>query len=113
MKKLLFLVLSALFAIGGSAHVKDNSKEPWMDPYVTRVNTLAPHASFFAFESEALAKKGEKAQSSRYLSLEGMWNFHFARHHYDAPEGFYSPAFNDNDWVEFPVPGLLDRKSVV
>ena len=108
MKKLFFLVLSAMFFAASGIQAKDNSKEPWMDPYVTRVNTLSPHASFFAFESEALAEKGDKSQSSRFLSLEGMWNFHFARHHYDAPEGFHSPDFNDSGWTEFPVPGLFE-----
>lgn len=84
MKKLFLLALLTFFLSGGNVSAKDNSKEPWMDPYVTRVNTLAPRASFFAFESEALAQKGDKSLSRRYMSLEGMWNFHFARHHYDG-----------------------------
>ena len=108
MKKLFLLALLTFFLSGGNVSAKDNSKEPWMDPYVTRVNTLAPRASFFAFESEALAQKGDKSLSRRYMSLEGMWNFHFARHHYDAPEGFQLPGYNDSEWVEFPVPGLFE-----
>ena len=108
MKKLFYLLFTAMFFAGSDAQAKDNSKEPWMDPYVTRVNTLSPHASFFAFENEALAENGDKAKSSRFMSLEGMWNFHFARHHYDAPEGFYSLDFNDSGWGEFPVPGLFE-----
>ncbi|MEE1288582.1 MAG: glycoside hydrolase family 2 TIM barrel-domain containing protein [Bacteroidaceae bacterium] len=108
MKKLFLLALLTVFLSGGNVSAKDNSKEPWMDPYVTRVNTLAPRASFFAFESEALAQKDDKSLSRRYMSLEGMWNFHFARHHYDAPEGFQLPGYNDNEWVEFPVPGLFE-----
>ena len=108
MKKLFLLALLTVFLSGGNVYAKDNSKEPWMDPYVTRVNTLAPRASFFAFESEALAQKDDKSLSRRYMSLEGMWNFHFARHHYDAPEGFQLPGYNDNEWVEFPVPGLFE-----
>ena len=108
MKKLFLLALLTVFLSGGNVSAKDNSKEPWMDPYVTRVNTLAPRASFFAFESEALAQKGDKSLSRRYMSLEGMWNFHFARHHYDAPKGFQLPGYNDSDWVEFPVPGLFE-----
>ena len=55
MKKLFLLALLAAFCSGGSVSAKDNSKEPWMDPNVTRVNTLAPHASFFAFETEDLS----------------------------------------------------------
>lgn len=108
MKKLFLLALLTVFLSGGNVSAKDNSKEPWMDPYVTRVNTLAPRASFFAFESDALAQKGDKSLSRRYMSLEGMWNFHFARHHYDAPEGFQLPGYNDSEWVEFPVPGLFE-----
>ena len=108
MKKLFLLALLAAFCSGGSVSAKDNSKEPWMDPNVTRVNTLAPHESFFAFEAEDLAVKGNKALSSRYMSLEGLWNFHFARHHYDAPEGFHLPGYNDKDWTAFPVPGLFE-----
>lgn len=108
MKKLFLLALLTVSLSGGNVSAKDNSKEPWMDPYVTRVNTLAPRASFFAFESEALAQKGDKSLSRRYMSLEGMWNFHFARHHYDAPEGFQLPGYNDSEWVEFPVPGLFE-----
>ncbi|MBQ8273601.1 MAG: DUF4981 domain-containing protein [Bacteroidaceae bacterium] len=108
MNKLFLLALLTVFLSGGSVSAKDNSKEPWMDPYVTRVNTLAPRASFFAFESEALAQKGDKSLSRRYMSLEGMWNFHFACHHYDAPEGFQLPGYNDSEWVEFPVPGLFE-----
>lgn len=108
MKKLFLLAFLTFFLSGGNVSAKDNSKEPWMDPYVTRVNTLAPRASFFAFESEALAQKGDKSLSRRYMSLEGMWNFHFARHHYDAPEGFQLPGYNDSEWVEFPVPGLFE-----
>ena len=108
MKKLFLLAFLTAFFSGSDVSAKDNSKEPWMDPYVTRVNTLAPRASFFAFESEALAQKGDKSLSRRYMSLEGMWNFHFARHHYDAPEGFQLPGYNDSEWVEFPVPGLFE-----
>lgn len=46
MKKLFLLALLTVFLSGGNVSAKDNSKEPWMDPYVTRVNTLAPPCLF-------------------------------------------------------------------
>jgi beta-galactosidase len=57
----------------------------WQDPSVNQVNREARRAHFFAFESESMAIKGDKQQSERYLSMEGMWKFCFARNHQDAP----------------------------
>ena len=108
MRKVFLASLLALVLAGNHAYAKDNSKEPWMDPYVTRVNTLAPHASFFAFESEALAQKGDKKLSDRYMSLEGMWNFNFVKDHDKAPKNFFAIDYDDSGWVEFPVPGLFE-----
>ena len=50
----------------------------WLDPEVNEVNTMAPHAAFFAYESEDLAEAGCKDRSARYLSLEGKWKFNFS-----------------------------------
>lgn len=108
MNKVFAIVLTAMLSVVALAFAKDNSKEPWMDPAVTRVNALPPHASFFAFESEALAAKGEKSLSGRYMSLEGMWKFSFVKNHNDAPKGFYAPGYDDASWGTFPVPGLFE-----
>ena len=111
MKKFLFLAVSAL-SLAGNIHANDqkryDSYERWMNPYVTRVNTLAPRASFFAYESEKLAATDDKSLSSRHMSLEGLWKFHFVKHHYDAPKNFHAVGYDDTDWVQFPVPGLFE-----
>ncbi len=80
----------------------------WLDPEVNEVNTLPPRAAFFAYETEELAQEGCKASSERYLSLEGKWKFNFARDHDKAPKGFYAVDYDDTQWVDFPVPGLLE-----
>ena len=85
-----------------------NQTEPWLNPNITRVNTEAPRASFFAFETAAKAAKNDKTQSERYLSLEGKWKFHFALNHNEAPADFFSLKFDDSKWTEFPVPGLFE-----
>ncbi len=79
----------------------------WQDPNVNQQNRLARHAHFFAFESIEKAK-GDKSQSSRFLSMEGMWRFNFVKNHQDAPKNFYSLKFDDSKWVDFPVPGLFE-----
>ncbi len=86
----------------------DNKKEPWLDPSVNRVGTETLRASFFAYKTRELAKKGDKTQSARYLSMEGNWKFHFAKDHNLAPEGFQSTKYDDQAWEDFPVPGLFE-----
>lgn len=80
----------------------------WLDPEVNEVNTMAPRAAFFAYETENLAKADQKARSERYLSLEGKWKFNFSKDHDMAPRDFYSLKYDDSQWTDFPVPGILE-----
>lgn len=80
----------------------------WLDPEVNEVNTMAPRAAFFAYETENLAKADQKAWSERYLSLEGKWKFNFSKDHDKAPRDFYSLKYDDSQWTDFPVPGILE-----
>lgn len=80
----------------------------WLDPEVNEVNTMAPRAAFFAYETENLAKADQKARSERYLSLEGKWKFNFPKDHDKAPRDFYSLKYDDSQWTDFPVPGILE-----
>ena len=106
MKRLL-LVLSVATLSQLPTFAQDQ-KEPWLNPNITRVNTEKPRASFFAFESADKAAKGDKAASDRYLSLEGKWRFNFSLNHNEAPADFFSPKFDDSQWIDFPVPGLFE-----
>ena len=84
-------------------------KQPvWQDPNVNQQNREQRHAYFFAFESEELAKQGDKTKSSRYLSMEGMWKFNFVKDHQNAPKDFFGLKYDDSQWVDFPVPGLFE-----
>ena len=104
MIKQFFLSAACLMAV--SAY---GQKLPvWQDPNVNQVNRVARHAHFFAFESEEMARQGDKSKSERYLSMEGMWKFNFVKNHQDAPAGFYGLKYDDSKWVDFPVPGLFE-----
>ena len=102
------LCLAAMQQFLPSPLSAQTQKEAWLNPNITRVNTEKPRASFFAFESADKAAKNDKAKSDRYLSLEGMWRFHFVKNHNEAPAGFFLPGFDDSKWVDFPVPGLFE-----
>ena len=105
MKRNCFLVLfSVLSALSVSAEIVPE----WRNLLVNQQNREPRRANFFAFESEKLAMKGEKSQSSRYLSMEGMWRFLFVKNHQDAPASFYQVGYDDSKWEDFPVPGLFE-----
>ena len=80
----------------------------WKNPQVNQMNREARRACFFAYETQELAAKANKQQSSRYLSMEGMWRFNFVKDHNLAPKDFFALKYDDSKWVDFPVPGLFE-----
>jgi len=85
----------------------DNAPE-WRNAAVNQQNREARRANFFAYETEDLARAGEKQASERYLSMEGMWRFRFVKNHQDAPADFFRVGYDDSAWEDFPVPGLFE-----
>ena len=100
-------LFSVLFAAALSLQAQKETKH-WLDPLVNRVNVEKARSDFFAFENADKALAGDKAQSSRYLSLEGTWKFNFVVDHNLAPKGFYATNFDDSSWEDFPVPGIFE-----
>lgn len=94
----------ALLLVAGLGTAQQNE---WMDSEVNQVNRLPMHADYFAYESEAAVSAG-KAQSVRYLSLNGPWKFFWVRHADERPTDFFRPGFNDGGWGTMPVPGLWE-----
>ena len=104
-KNLFFALLLA--GGGGNAALADNQPE-WLNRQVNQMNREARRANFFAYETEALAKAGDKQASARYLSLEGMWRFRFVKNHQDAPADFFRVGYDDSAWDTMPVPGMWE-----
>ena len=102
-----FLSILSVLCVSLSAMAAD-VKPAWLNPEVNQVNREARRADFFAFETEDLAKAGDKTKSSRYLSMEGKWRFNFVKDHNLAPKDFFLLKFDDSKWVDFPVPGLFE-----
>lgn len=78
------------------------------NPGENQVNRLQNVATFFAYENEQLAQKGQKNASSRFLNIEGNWQFHWGKDATDAPQGFYKTNFDDSKWGTMPVPGMWE-----
>ena len=103
MRKLLFVIT----LMASAACLAEDKTPVWQDPNVNQINREARRASFFAFE-DADKAKGDKTQSARYLSMEGMWKFCFVKNHQDAPKNFFALKYDDSKWVDFPVPGPFE-----
>lgn len=77
----------------------------WQDPTKVQVNRAPMHTNYFAFESEAAARKGCRMSSDNYLSLNGLWKFFWVKDADQRPNDFFRVDFNDRGWVNMPVPG--------
>ena len=97
-----------LFLAVAAASVVSAVEPVWKNPEVNQQNREPRRANYFAYESRALAEKGDKAASSRYLSMEGMWKFNFVKNYPDRPKDFFKTDYDDSSWTDFPVPGLFE-----
>ena len=80
------------------------------NPAIQEINRMPMRANYFPYETAALAKAGDTAHSTRYLSLNGMWRFHWVNKPELLPTNFYTLQYNDKGWVDFPVPANWEFK---
>lgn len=76
--------------------------EPWQDPQVSGINREPSRATAYSFATIADAVKGDRTRS-RYVSLNGVWDFSFALKPADAPADFYKSRVQG--WKKIEVPG--------
>lgn len=100
--------LACLLFATVSLQLSAQKAEKWLDPTVNAENRLENVSSFFAFENQSLAEKAVKQNSSRYLNMEGEWNFLWVRDAQNAPANFYELSYDDKNWNRMPVPGLWE-----
>ncbi|WP_203640612.1 glycoside hydrolase family 2 TIM barrel-domain containing protein [Levilactobacillus andaensis] len=78
----------------------------WLDdPQTFRINQLPAHSDHrgYATVAEALAK-----QSSLVQSLDGSWEFSFAKDPQHRPVGFYETDYDRSDFDQLTVPGHIE-----
>ncbi|NPD47882.1 DUF4981 domain-containing protein [Lentimicrobium sp. L6] len=102
MKKTILIYLSIfIFAIAFSQEQEQNLHQ---NHQVFGVNKLAPRASFFPYEEAGRCMRDKMELSSRFLSLDGLWKFHWVRSPKDRSMDFYQVNIDDSQWDEIPVP---------
>lgn len=100
------IALAATLSTGSIAAGSPPTQAPWLNPEVNGINRLPMRANYFAFA------QGEKTQDARqsqnYLSLNGIWRFHWVKHFDQRPQNFYEPLFDDKAWGTMPIPGVWE-----
>ena len=110
MKKRFFLT-AALVGLAMNIQadtVKAPSFTEWHDMEVNNVNRMPVHTTFFAFENEELALKGDMTKSKNFLSLHGNWKFNWVENADKRPADFYKTDLDDSAWGTMPVPGMWE-----
>ena len=102
-----YFLFSALFMVTAIT-MQAQEALPWNNPMVNNINRKELTSDFFAFESASLAEKADKSASSRYLSIEGNWKFHWVKNANERPIDFYSLSLDDSSWGTMPVPGCWE-----
>lgn len=95
-----------------AANETDKATEPtfteWHDLSVNNVNRFATRTSFFAYENREAALKGDRDQSSNFLSIEGDWHFQWVENADQRPTDFFRTDYDDAAWKTMRVPGIWE-----
>ncbi len=98
-----FLTLSALT----KAYSQDiNKLKPWQNEELNAINRYPTRSDYFAFAVGE--QKADIKQSQNYLSLNGLWRFHWVKHFDERPKNFYKLAYDDRAWHQLNVPAIWE-----
>jgi len=108
MRKFININILLLLTTGILSAQTQSDKPFWLNEKVNEVNRMPMHASYFIFENEQLAKKGDWKQSTNYLNLNGEWKFKWVEKPNNLPKDFESTAFDDSKWDIFRIPATWE-----
>ncbi|MEG2786289.1 MAG: glycoside hydrolase family 2 TIM barrel-domain containing protein [Romboutsia sp.] len=82
-----------------------NGYSEWNNnPEIVSINSNNQHSDFISYENVFKAKQGIKEESSRYISLNGIWKFNYAFGVDNRPINFYENNYDTEDWNDIKVP---------
>lgn len=87
-------------------------KEPrdWENPEMFNQNREAPHATLISFPDELSALESDKLNSPNYISLDGIWKFHYVDSPDKRPYWFFKDDYDVRDWDDIEVPSNWQMK---
>ncbi|HNR41528.1 MAG TPA: hypothetical protein PKL65_04795, partial [Bacteroidales bacterium] len=118
MKRFIVCIAAVLFILTSCKRYSDytnipfSEKEPrdWENPAVFNINGEAYHASFISYPDENSIIQDDKTVSPNYLSLDGIWKFHYADSPDKRPFWFFKDDFDTRKWDNIEVPSNWQMK---
>ncbi|WP_308991005.1 glycoside hydrolase family 2 TIM barrel-domain containing protein [Mariniflexile litorale] len=80
---------------------KKYSYAPWEDPLVTSINRQPARATAYSYKTVEDALEGNR-EKSRFLLLNGEWDFKYSVNLDQAPKDFYKNEVSNWDKIEVP-----------
>lgn len=95
---------------------KNENRPVWANHRIVHKNRLPARAALKCFATEAQARTActlplglaEQAAGEQRVSLNGIWDFHYALSPQEAPQDFWEevyPTKAEEGWAQIPVPG--------
>jgi beta-galactosidase len=76
----------------------------WERPELVGWGRLRSRTPTIPYPDAESARRGDRANSPFFLSLDGTWRFSLVARPEDAPLEFKQPGFDDSAWAMMPVP---------
>lgn len=76
----------------------------WESPELLALNKEQPHAWFLAFTDTESARRLLPEHSDYWLSLDGVWKFHWVGNPEERPVDFHKTDYDVSGWDEVKVP---------
>ncbi|QZT38406.1 DUF4981 domain-containing protein [Halosquirtibacter xylanolyticus] len=87
-----------------------NKKSDWENQYVIGYNKQPAHASLIPYDNVSMALEMNENISSRMMSLNGIWKFHWVKSPNDRPSDFYKESYDVSYWDDIVVPSNWQMK---
>lgn len=87
-------------------------KEPrdWENPEMFNQNREYPRAAFVSFPDESGVLRMAREDSPNYMSLDGIWKFHWVKSPEERPYWFFKDDFDVRGWDDIEVPSNWEMK---
>ncbi len=103
-KTILLAAASCLGMLNAQEQSPYTPNPDWENPQHLSEGREEARAFFEPFANREEALQGKRENSSRWMSLNGMWKFHWVPKPDERPVDFYKPEFDVSSWADIDVP---------